>query len=127
MGCLEGGGRSKEAKSCAIKKCEMSCDEVFEFCRRKGEDVAHMRSIFEGDFDPKAGSGGPFYLHFYRVFLFFLVLSEILKTRHEFWLELAKARKHCKNAGKRGSGNELVISGLAKNGQRRFPEGGQTL
>ena len=122
-----GGGRSKEAKSCAIKKCEMSCDEVFEFCRRKGEDVAHMRGIFEGDFCPNAGSGEPFYLHFYRVFLLFLDLSEILKTRHDFLLELAKARKHCKNAGKTGSGSKMAISGSAQNGQRTRPEGGQTL
>ena len=100
---------------------------VFEFCRRKGEDVAHMRGIFEGDFGPKAGSGGPFYLHFYRVFLFFLDLNESLKTRHEFWLELAKARKHCKNAGKTGSGYEIVVSGSAQNDQRTHPEGGQTL
>ena len=100
---------------------------VFEFCRRKGEDVAHMRGIFEGDFGPKAGSGGPFYLHFYRVFLLFLHLSEILKTRHDFLLELAKARKHCKNAGKTGPGYEMTNSGSAKNGQRRPPEGAQTL
>ena len=51
------------------QSCEIRCDQVFDSCTRKREDVAHMRSKSEADFGPKAGSGGPFYLHFYRVCL----------------------------------------------------------